>query len=102
EGLVAWPQLAKWIRQKRFESMAISSEEVRTIIEPTELLPCHLFMSRLLDIHGSIHGRTKGKERIGSWTPEFMRYLGVMHEFYPWARFIHLIRDGRNVCLELL
>jgi hypothetical protein len=98
EGLVAWPQLAKWIRQKRFEPVAISSEEVRTIIEPTELLPCHLFMTRLLDIHG----RTKGKERIGSWTPEFMRYLGAMHDSYPWAKFIHLIRDGRNVCLELL
>jgi hypothetical protein len=98
EGLVAWPQLAKWIRQKRFESVAISSEEVRKIIEPTELLPCHLFMSRLLDIHG----RTKGKERIGSWTPEFMRYLGALHGSYPWAKFIHLIRDGRNVCLELL
>src|SRR5262249_5412441 len=40
EGLLAWPLVTKWIYQKRFESLGVPSEEVRRIIEPTELLPC--------------------------------------------------------------
>jgi hypothetical protein len=98
EGLLAWPQLSKWIYQKEFESLCVSSDEVRKTIELTELLPCHLFLSRILDIHGN----KKCKERVGSWTPEFMRYLDILHDSYPWAKFIHPIRDGRKVCLELL
>jgi hypothetical protein len=98
EGLLAWPQLSKWIYQKKFESLGVSSEEVRKIIEPAELLPCHLFMSRLLDIYAKI----KGKQQVGSLTPEFMRYLGALDASYPWAKFVHVIRDGRNVCLDLL
>jgi hypothetical protein len=98
EGLLAWPLVAKWLYQKKFESFAVSSEELQKIIGPKELLPCHVFIRRLLNIHGMI----KGKEQVGSWTPEFMGFLDPLHQSYPWTKFIHVIRDGRNVCLDLL
>jgi len=98
EGLVAWPLVAKWLHQKKFESWKISREEIQQIIDPTELVPCDHFLSRLLDIFG----KTKNKEQVGSWTPEFMRFLEPLHDSYPWIKFIHMIRDGRNVALDLL
>jgi hypothetical protein len=98
EGFLAWPLIDKWIHQKKFEPLGIPIDEVRKIINLTELLPCHDFMSRLLDIHG----RLRGKERAGSWTPEFMLYLEALHNAYPWTKFIHVIRDGRDVYLDMI
>src|SRR5262245_45765925 len=77
EGLLAWPLVAKWLYQRKFEPFAISSEDLQRIIAPSELLPCHLFVRRILDLYGKI----EGKKQVGSWTPEFMPFLVHLHEF---------------------
>ena len=48
------------------------------------------------------HGAKKGKPFVGDKTPRYVRHIAVLHELFPHARFVHLIRDGRDVCLSVL
>jgi hypothetical protein len=42
-----------------------------------------------------------GKQRWGDKTPGYCRYLPAIAQLLPEARFIHLIRDGRDAALSL-
>jgi hypothetical protein len=44
----------------------------------------------------------EGKSRWGDKTPEYVVAIGQIHAVFPHARFIHVIRDARDVCLSLL
>ena len=43
----------------------------------------------------------RGKPRWGDKTPRHVRYLPVLARMWPDARFVHLIRDGRDVATSL-
>lgn len=42
-----------------------------------------------------------GKPRWGDKTPTYFRYMNEIRQTLPEARFIHIIRDGRDVALSL-
>ena len=42
-------------------------------------------------------GRATGKPRVGDKTPVYVRCLAGLAALYPEAKFIHLLRDGRDV-----
>lgn len=44
----------------------------------------------------------RGKARWGDKTPLYMQYLGLLARLFPAARFVHLIRDGRDAALSFL
>lgn len=46
------------------------------------------------------YARVGGKTRWGDKTPRYVERLEFLSELFPTARFIHLIRDGRNVALS--
>jgi hypothetical protein len=50
----------------------------------------------------SEHARLKGKQLAGDKTPHYARCIPFLHGLFPWARFIHIIRDGRDVALSML
>lgn len=41
-----------------------------------------------------------GAARWGDKTPLYVRYLPALHEIFPEAKFIHVIRDGRDATLS--
>lgn len=43
----------------------------------------------------------KGAQRWGGKTPDYSLYARELHTLFPDARFIHIIRDGRDVALSL-
>jgi hypothetical protein len=43
-----------------------------------------------------------GKPMVGDKTPSHVQYLEEIHEFYPEARMIHIIRDGRDQAVSLI
>lgn len=43
-----------------------------------------------------------GKERWGDKTPLYMQYLPLLERLFPTARFVHLVRDGREAALSFL
>jgi hypothetical protein len=42
----------------------------------------------------------KGLPRWGDKTPEYSRHLPVLHELFPTAQYVHVVRDGRDVALS--
>lgn len=50
----------------------------------------------------SEYGRLRGKSLAGEKTPGYVRELPRLHALFPWARMIHIIRDGRDVALSAL
>jgi hypothetical protein len=98
EGVLASEPLAKWLEQKKFDRFAMGREEVKRLIEPGELLPYGVFLTRLFNLYG----KTKAKRLVGSATPRYVRLLPLLHSLWPMTKFVHLIRDGRDVCLSVL
>jgi hypothetical protein len=56
------------------------------------------FVSALFDLYGRRHG----KRLVGDKTPRYVRSIPTLSALWPDARFVHLIRDGRDVCLSVL
>ena len=44
----------------------------------------------------------RGKPRWGDKTPLYMQHLSLLESLFPTARFVHLIRDGRDAALSFL
>lgn len=44
----------------------------------------------------------QGKPRYGDKTPPYVRQLPLLASLFPEGRFVHVIRDGRDVALSLL
>ena len=46
--------------------------------------------------------RQNGKLLAGEKTPDYGRHMLLLRDLFPWAKFIHLFRDGRDVALSTL
>jgi hypothetical protein len=44
----------------------------------------------------------RGKSRWGDKTPLYMQHLPLLERLFPMARYVHLIRDGRDAALSFL
>jgi hypothetical protein len=49
----------------------------------------------------AIYARSEGKPRYADKTPSYVLEIPLLAEVFPEARFVHLIRDGRDVALSL-
>lgn len=49
-----------------------------------------------------LYAEAHGKTRIGDKTPWFVLHIPLLADLFPDARFVHLVRDGRNVALSML
>jgi hypothetical protein len=56
------------------------------------------FIGALLDEAG----RRRGKPLVGEKVPGYVRRMPSLHGLFPSARFIHIVRDGRDVALSML
>lgn len=48
------------------------------------------------------YARRCGKPRWGDKTPSYTRDFHVLYELFPQAKFLHLIRDGRDAAVSLV
>ena len=53
---------------------------------------------RIYDAYAAMHGKPYGGEK----SPGYVRHMPLLQSLFPRARFIHLVRDGRNVALSLM
>jgi Sulfotransferase family len=91
------PELISWVRgyyrfarlgldETSFAQAAVSARSYRE------------FVSLL---YGQL-ARQHGKELGGEKTPDYVRHLPLLHRLFPWARSVHIIRDGRDVALSIV
>lgn len=70
-------------------------------IDELDLDKC-ISLEATIDQIYSAYARRFGKEIWGDKTPEYVDQIDVLNNMYPNARFIHIIRDGRDVGLSIL
>jgi hypothetical protein len=80
----------------RFRKIEVAPERVRALA--AERKPYAGFVSELFDLHGE----AAGKRLVGEKTPGYVRRIPTLHELWPEARIVHLIRDGRDVALSTI
>ena len=49
-----------------------------------------------------VYAAGRGKRRWGDKTPMYMQHLPLLERLWPHARFVHLVRDGRDAALSFL
>jgi hypothetical protein len=79
-----------------FRSWGISEEEVRMALRAAAPRSLSDAM-RALFLHAA---RKEGKTRYGDKTPQAVMVMPRLSSLFPEARFIHIIRDGRDVALS--
>ena len=73
------------------------------IIEDPQAILAHSIngFSALIDAVFSEYARRRGKLRWGVKTPHYVAELNRLWHLFPGCRFVHLVRDGRDVALSL-
>ena len=91
------PQLVEAVHScRRFHRMGLDKNDVYSAAGNCKTYA--EFVSRLY----ALRGRRKHKQLSGEKTPDYCRQMPVLHALFPAARFVHIIRDGRNTALSLL
>jgi hypothetical protein len=98
EGFVTPELVERLARFERFEHLQVDREQLERLVAGRERLPYRVFVSELFDLHG----QTLGKRLVGDKSPRYVRNIPTLHELWPAARFVQLIRDGRDVALSVL
>ena len=83
---------------ERYGRLGLTADEAEACLPVDELVPYSEFVRRLFDAHG----RHEGKGLVGEKSPGYVRHVPTLHHLWPDARFVHLVRDGRDVYLSLL
>lgn len=81
---------------KRFNAWELPIEEVRDAFGERSTLPYR----DAIDAVYRAYTQARGKKRWGDKTPRYVEHLPFLAELFPDARFVHLVRDGRNVALS--
>jgi hypothetical protein len=99
EGLVTpelVPQLLTY--RKLFRKLGIGREDLERLLGDGGPVPYARYVTGVFDLYG----RAQGKALVGDKTPIYVRSIDTLHGLWPEAKFVHLIRDGRDVCLSHL
>jgi hypothetical protein len=80
----------------RFPRLGIDDELARTLATGAETYAG--FVSALYGAFATAHG----KKMAGEKTPDYVRSIPLLDRLFPWSRFVHIVRDGRDVALSVL
>ena len=75
---------------------AADSEDVRA------RLPERPTFAEAIETIYRLYAESQGKSRFGEKTPLFMQHLDALERAFPGARYVHIVRHGRDAALSLL
>jgi len=84
--------------QPGFVGLGLSSDDVLSALEHPSV---QTFPDAIRTVFAMYAGK-EGKTRYGDKTPIHVLHIDVLADLFPEAKFIHMIRDGRDVSLSYL
>jgi len=108
-----WPRRNRYLVNERFDLSRLAQDLVasgpfkevgpdpgwlRDRLSGTEPLSYAQAMRRVF----ALYAEARGKSRYGHKSPGLVRHLDFLAGLFDEARFVHIIRDGRDVALSLL
>lgn len=91
------PALVEQIRDfHRFQRFGLPEDTLDSLAAETD--DYAELVSRIYDAFARLHHKPLGGEK----SPGYVRHLPMLQGLFPWARFVHLVRDGRDVALSLM
>jgi sulfotransferase family protein len=82
----------------KFTRMEVDPHELERLVSREEPVSYAELVTRVFDLYGE----ARGKRLVGDKVPDYVRNLPLLHRLWPTAKFVHLIRDGRDVCSSML
>jgi hypothetical protein len=98
DGLVTSDLPPALLEHPKFATLQIGREELERLVADGGEMSYAELVSAIFDRYG----RLRGKAHVGDKTPRYVCEIATLHALWPAARFVHLIRDGRDVCLSTL
>jgi hypothetical protein len=98
EAQVTPKLIAKLVNYHRFGQLGIGRDELEKLLGSGGSMSYARFVSAIYDFYG----KSQGKPLVGDKTPGYARNIPLLHTLWPTAKFVHLIRDGRDVCLSAM
>jgi hypothetical protein len=98
EGFVTPQLIPLLMKHRRFPDLGIEREALEGFTAGVHPPRYEDFVRSIFDLYGSRHG----KALVGDKTPGYVRVIPTLHALWPSAKFVHIIRDGRDVCLSML
>jgi hypothetical protein len=90
--------ISRLVAYHRFPRWPMERKDLEQLIADDKPLSYADFVTGFFDLFG----KNAGKRLVGDKTPEYVRYLRTLHGLWPEAKFVHIIRDGRDVCLSAI
>jgi hypothetical protein len=91
-------QVAGMMEHERFLQFDFTRQQFEGLLGAGEPVSYKTFFHRFFALYGQI----KQKPLVGNKTPNYVRRIPALHALWPEAKFVHLMRDGRDVCLSVL
>lgn len=88
--------LAKLAAHPRFQAWDLPIEMVEHELDGAAEAP----YSVAIEAAYRAYARVNGKKRWGDKTPRYVESIPLLAKLWPDSRFVHLVRDGRNVALS--
>jgi len=84
--------------ERRFKLWGIGTQQIGARLEAN----AELTLGQAMDLAFLTRAEFEGKAGWGDKTPRYVRSIPLLAELFPDARFVHILRDGRDVALSTI
>jgi hypothetical protein len=96
EGYVTPKLVSLLVDHPRFTTLEMDREDIEGLLATSGFVSYRDFVTGIFDLYG----RKRGKALVGDKSPRYVRFIPTLRQLWPETRFVHIIRDGRDVCLS--
>jgi len=89
--------IPKLFEYHRLPHLGLEADALKGIVSKNKTMSYADFVSAVFDLYG----QRQNKSLVGDKTPGYVRNIPLLHKLWPHSKFIHMIRDGREVCLSM-